>query len=208
MVLQDLKVGDTIYDHLYKQLLNKLEIKKKIIEKYNLDKNKKIIILAPSQLAEHSILSWETHWEKINFLIKTLCEIDENILISLHPKMDKLKYEYLENQNNCKILNEPLCDVLPIADMLVAGFSSTIIWSVLCGIKAIIVDTGNLRYKMYDYLKSVKKVNPEKDLKKIFVKLLNADVNFDEDWRSLSRNEVFDGKVLYRYINLIRNNKS
>lgn len=198
-------VGDTIYDHLYKQLLNKLEIKKKIIEKYNLDKNKKIFIFAPSQLAEHFITSWERHWKDINFLIKTLCEVDGNILISLHPKMDRSKYKFLENQNNCKILNEPLSDVLPTADMFIAGFSSTIIWSVLCGIRTIIVDTANLRLKIYDFLKSVKTVNKEKDLKKTFINFLHSDVNFDEDWISLSRHEVFDGKVLLRYINLIKN---
>ena len=119
--------------------------------------------------------------------------------------MDRSKYKFLENQNNCKILNEPLSDVLPTADMFIAGFSSTIIWSVLCGIRTIIVDTANLRLKIYDFLKSVKTVNKEKDLKKTFINFLHSDVNFDEDWISLSRHEVFDGKVLLRYINLIKN---
>ena len=132
-------IGDTSYDQLYIKYKKYKKYKKDenikiILEKYNLNKKKKVVIIALPQLGEHYVFPWERHWEEINFLMKCLDNLNQNILISLHPKMDKNKYQFLEGKYNCSILDERLIDVLPIADMFVATFSSTVVWSTLCGI--------------------------------------------------------------------------
>ena len=196
-------LGDISYDNLYLNYKNRINIKKKLLEKYSFINNKKIIIIALPQLAEHSILTWDRHWEEINYLMKSLNELNENILISLHPKMDRKKYEFLEDKYNCTILDERLADVLPIADIFVATFSSTVFWSILCGIKTVVVDFYGLNYTMYDFLTSLRKVDKKDNLKTTLKTTLVEEIDFSKDWKSLSRDDVFDGKTIQRYIKLI-----
>ena len=109
---------------------------KKICKKYNLCPDKKIIICALPQLAEHNILDWENHWKEIEFLVSTISSRKQNLILSLHPKMEREKYLFLEEKYNCKIAEERLFEFLPIADLFIATFSSTIIWSVFCEISS------------------------------------------------------------------------
>lgn len=196
-------LGDGIYDHIYNQYAQQEKTKQKILEKYSLENNKKLVIVALPQLGEHNIIPWKQHWEEINYLIKSLNESNENILVSLHPKMDRKKYEFLADKYNCTILDERLADVLSVADMFVATFSSTVVWSVLCGVKTVVVDFYGLNYTMYDFLTSIKKVEKKENLEATLKFTLTQDVNFTKDWKSLSRNELFDGKTTQRYIDLI-----
>ena len=89
-------VGDGNYDLLYKQHSQRDVIRQNIFKKYHLDNDKKIIIIGLPQLGEHGELPWDRHWQEIHFLIKSLHSLDQNILISLHPKMNINNYKYLE----------------------------------------------------------------------------------------------------------------
>ena len=113
--------------------------KKSILEKYQLDNESEIVIIALPQFVEHNELPWREHWEEIHFLLKTLDgQPNKNILISLHPRMDKKNYTFLEHQYDVKILNERLADVLPIADLFVATYSGTVM-GCICGVKSVVV---------------------------------------------------------------------
>ena len=160
--------------------------------------------MALPQLGEHNIFPWKKHWEEINFLMKNLKKLNQNILISLHPKMDRKDYEFIEEKYKIKILDERLADVLPIADLFVATFSSTVIWSILCGIKSVVVDFYGLNYTMFDFLTSIKKVDKKDNFETELKATLTGEIDFSKDWNSLSRNEVFDGKTIQRYIKLIK----
>ena len=199
-------VGDVIYDHIHKQHSIRNVIRKNILKKYSLDDNKKIIIIALPQLGEHEELPWARHWQEINFLVKSLESLGHNTLISLHPKMNKKNYKYLENMSNCKILDERLFDSLPSADLFVATYSSTVIWSVLCGIRTVIVDFYGFKYTMYDFLQSIRKVEEKEKFISTLKNSLNESIDFSKDWEILSKDRVFDGKTIQRYINLIKEN--
>ena len=196
-------LGDGNYDLLFKQKFKKKEIQQNLRRKYKLDE-KKIIILALPQLGEHNLLSWKDHWNEINFLLKNTCHLDVNVLVSLHPKMEIRNYRFLEQKFKCNIIDEKLVDVLSAAEMFVAGYSSTIIWSILCGINTVILDFYGLNYKMFDYIKSVLKVKKKSDLQNILLKTLNSKINFNEDWKKLSKEKIFDGNTIDRYITLFK----
>jgi len=200
-------VGDISYDLLYKSCNIKENIKNSILKKYDMDKSKNILMISLPQLAEHKILSWDEHWIEINFLMENLNKLNQNILISLHPKMNLDNYKFLEKKYNCRILEEKLINVLPISDIFIATYSSTVLWSVLCGIKTIVVDFYNFKYVMYDFLESIVKVEDKKKLFSILNKTLINEQNFDSDWKKLSRDEVFDGKTIERYIKLLKEDK-
>jgi len=197
-------IGDISYDQLYLGYKKKIEIKKEIQEKYDLDLKVKTIIVSLPQLAEHNILPWDIHWQEINFLIQSLDSLNQNILLSLHPKMDRSSYVFLEKKFNCKILEEKLVDVLPIADMFVATFSSTVFWSIICGIKTVVIDFYGLEYKTYDFLSSIRKVKDREIFQSTLNNTLHETIDFSEDWIQLSKDKVFDGKTIQRYVDLIK----
>jgi len=196
-------IGDVVYSKLYSIYSKKEQIKKSIIKKYDLFLNKKIIIISLPQLAEHKFFNWEKHWIEINFLIKSLVKLNENIIISLHPKMDFKKYSFLEKKYKCKIARENLSDILPIADLFIATYSSTIVWAVLCGINSIIVDFYGLNYHMYDYLETPRIIKIKSQLLSAAQELLSFKQNYFNDWKQLSRNIVFNNKTIRKYNDLI-----
>ena len=197
-------IGDISYDNLYKNYKKKDELKDELLKKYNLDKNKKIIITALPQLAEHNLLSWKEHWKEINFLVGSVDSLQEINLISLHPKMNFDNYKYLQAKYNCMIIDESLSTFLPVADMFIATFSSTVFWSILCGVKTVIVDFYCFNYSFFDFLTSVVKVNDKNVFEKKLRIAIQKDFNFTKDWKSLSRGKVFDGNTIYRYVELFR----
>ncbi|GAB1536515.1 hypothetical protein ADMFC3_21460 [Geovibrio sp. ADMFC3] len=196
-------IGDISYDGLYRQNLKREEIKAEFSEIYEFDLKRKIIVIALPQLAEHNILTWDKHWKEIKFLISSLCSSGAEVLISLHPKMSRKSYSFLETAYRCRILNERLSYALPAADVFVATFSSTVVWSVLCGINTVVVDFYELNYKMYDFLQSIRMVRDKAKLMSAVNNALNSAGDFSEDWERLSRNEVFDGNTIRRYEELI-----
>ena len=56
---------------------------------------------------------------------------------------------------------------------------------------------------MYDFLTSLRKVDKKDNLKTTLKTTLVEEIDFSKDWKSLSRDEVFDGKTIQRYIKLI-----
>ena len=114
--------------------------------------------------------------------------------------MIKEKYKFLEKKYNCLIFDENLAEVLPIADLFLATFSSTVAWSIICGIKTVIIDFYELNFKMYDFLTSVKKIDNKDAFVPELMDFLKEEVDFSKDWKLLSRDEMFDGKTTKRYI--------
>ena len=198
-------LGDYAYDALFAIYSNRSKIKEKIVQKYQLDNSKPIWILALPQLAEHDLLDWPSHWKYQNDILKAVTQRNENILISLHPRMKKEQYDFLEKDYNCRILEERLFDVLPIADYFLAGYSSTIRWAVLCGIQSIVVDFTMMKHKMFDDLQSVKYALNNQELMNLMLTLHYDNDDLKQDFKRLSGPEIFDGKTITRYIQLLHN---
>lgn len=196
-------IGDVVYSNIYNIYLKKEKIRNSIIKKYNLSFNKNIILISLPQLAEHNLLNWDKHWIEINFLIKSLVKLNENLIISLHPKMNLNKYTFLEKKYKCKIARENLSDILPIADLFIATYSSTIVWAVLCGINSIIVDFYGFNSHMYDYLETPRIIKRKSQLLPVSQELLSITQNYFNDWKQLSRSSVFNEKIIRKYNDLI-----
>jgi hypothetical protein len=195
-------VGDGAYDKLYRAFLKRDQVRDEIVTRFRLRREEKIVIVALPQLAEHNILSWNDHWNEIRFLMDKLNDLTGNVLVSLHPKMDRAAYNFLEKAYSCSIIDEHLSGVLPCADVFVATFSSTVRWSVLCGVNTVIVDFYGLNYRMYDFLTSIQKVSCRSKLPAALKIASERPMEFEHDWEILSRDTVFDGRTIERYINI------
>jgi len=55
---------------------------------------------------------------------------------------------------------------------------------------------------MYDFLTSIKKIDKKDCLKGELINFLKEKIEFSRDWRMLSRDEVFDGGTIKRYVKL------
>ena len=125
-----------------------------------------------------------------NEILKSLNLRNRGVKIISCPSCARQAFQVIDT---VKILEEKLVNVLPIADIFVAFYSSTVVWSILCGIKTIVVDFYDLNWTMYDFLTSIKKLHIKDDLVPVLKSTLDNEVDFSRDWHNLSKVDVFDG---------------
>lgn len=204
--------GHTAHDDLFFTLKNKSFNKEKILKKYGCGE-RSLTILSLPQLGEHNILSWEEHWSEIHFLCKVFSAYEGEVLISLHPKMKILEYQFIESEYSIPICNEPLREILPLADIFVATFSSTIEWAVLCEIPAIVFDFYGLGYDIYDGYDGVVVTDNRLKLPIILSEIQNK-ISYYEQLKKAHAKKArllspFDGRCMQRVVHeLIRLEKT
>lgn len=137
--------GTASQDALYEKKLLKSITKDKLFKRYGL-KSKKLILIALPQYYEHGLCSKKQHFSIISDMCSKISELNAELILSLHPKMNIDDYRYLERQFSVKLIEEPLSDVIITADLFLATYSSTIVWAVLCGIPTIIFDHLSMNY--------------------------------------------------------------
>lgn len=195
-------VGHAQLDEVFMSLENRDKIKTTLTNKYNLNDKKNFYILSLPQHAEQGYIDWSDHIDQIEKILKTIEKTNCNFLISIHPRQDKTRYLYLQEKYNCIFVDETLSSIIGISDVFISSNSSTAIWATLCGIPVLNIKgpTKNL----FPYLNTVFYVdsinNIDLQLKSI---MENDALDFSTDWTKLSRDKIFDGKFLERFINLI-----
>ncbi|MCG9597822.1 hypothetical protein L1D15_13955 [Vibrio sp. Isolate25] len=115
-----------------------------------------VIGFALPQMYEHDILSWSEHIAIIENVLSGICNLEKEVIVFLHPKMDKSNYHYLESRYNCKI-SEQRTDVgLKSVDIYIATFSTTVLTATTHGIPSLVIDCFDANYKMFDDYASIK----------------------------------------------------
>ena len=143
-------LGSINNDILYSIQTRKEELKNSLYEKYNLDKNKKLIITAlhPKYFMD-GIKEFDNDYDKLSdYWIKTLKNTNYNIIGCPHPSLDISELKKYED-DNFKIYDGYTIDIIGLADIYVANISSTIKWAVMCGIPVINYDLANMDFKEY-----------------------------------------------------------
>lgn len=197
-------VGDIAYDTLFEKYTCSSQLRKEIVEDYVLDTDKKILVFALPPFAEQGFMGWENHWTEIRYLLDQVSRTNFNIIISLHPRVNADDYSFLEKEFPVRIAKRPLKELLPIANVFAAAGSSTVFWAVLCGIPVVVINFYGLDSKLFDHLKTIKFVNDRTNLLSALVDAASGkEIMFAEDWKNLSRTTVFDGRVTWRYYNIV-----
>lgn len=195
--------GHPAHDDLYNVFKNKIKVRARLNKKYDLD-SQHLTILALPQLGEHKILSWGEHWREIRFLCESFSKGQGDTLVSLHPKMDRKQYLFIESEYDIPIVDEPLREILPAADSFAATFSSTVEWAVLCKVPTIVFDYYDLNYDVYDDLEGVVITNDQQLLSSI-LDHIQSDVGYLEKLskshaEKASKLSPFDGKCMIRVV--------
>lgn len=193
--------GDIVYDNLYDAYNNQ----EKIVSKYKQNDTKRVLI-SVAAFYETGLFSLDESRKKIEFLVESVHTFDVDILVSFHPMVDISNYSYLKDKYQCIFVDESLYEVLPTVDLLVNSVSSTINWAILCGVKSCILanmydDSGlNQFYNQFD---SVLNVYHDEDFIKGLSMMLYNEIDFTKDWEKLSRDTVFNGKVMSKYKEIV-----
>lgn len=197
--------GHPEHDLLYDSIKNIEVIKNSLIEKFNLDKSKKIIVFSLPQWFENDILPKDIALNLQKKLISDIKKSRENLIISLHPKMDKsLYFSELKGEN---IIFDPLSSYLAIADIFIANSSSgTITWSLLLNIPSILLDEHDFIFKFYEENDCFIKCKDNELSRKI------VEIRKEENMVSIKKNlsklssfyAKFDGNVNQRFLELIK----
>jgi hypothetical protein len=150
------------------------------------------------------VMDWDRHWKEIRYLVGELTRTDHSVLISLHPRVDLQAYTFLEQEFDARISRDPLKVVLPAADTFVAVNSSTLVWAVLCGIPTFLLDFYGLDSSEFAKFQSVHLLKDRGRVRSDLLEAVQSRPNFSRDWELLSRDAVFDGHAVHRYVDLMR----
>jgi hypothetical protein len=198
--------GHVQYDSVYDGYINKKKIKEKYINDYSLDAKKEIVVVALPPYYEQGFMNSRDHWHAINEIIEILVRQKCNVLISLHPRVNKNQYIFLEARfPGCFIAKERLYKFISIADIFIAAPSTTVAWACLCGVQTIVLDLLCLNKKFYEYLSSVSTIENIDEIEYLIKELLirKKTFNFEQDWKKLSRDIVFTGEVARSCLDII-----
>jgi hypothetical protein len=199
--------GNHTLDILYETWLDRTDIRSSFIDKYSLERDKKILIVTLPRLWEQLITSEEEQWKSIREILSVLSGQDYNVVVSLHPSIIGDHYNWIETEYPVKICRESLADILVAADIFVASYSSTIRWAVGLGIPAVNVDLWGFNWKIFRNLTGIKTANNISELDGLlrgFTTAANGSRLNDESRQSGDSNSVIvDGKSKERLLNYI-----
>lgn len=196
--------GHPEHDLLCQSFLKKNIVRKEFIERFSLDKNKKIVILALPQWYENNVLTRVEADRYHKMLINDILKNDINLLVSLHPKMD---VDYYKNKlSKVNILNQSLSACLPIADIFVSGFVGTATWAMLLGIPTVLMNEFDFKYEYILKIKGIIKTDTNTFKYEIAKLLANQEYYEQIQQYQIESSKYFakfDGKVNQRFLELI-----
>lgn len=197
-------VGHADFDKVYQSYQNRKSVRQELCLKYALNPSLPLVIFSVPQFAEQGLLDWDTHFKEIRAMLTAMSGSRYNLIASLHPRSESAHYRFISENFNIPVVEEQLADIIGGADIFVASTSTTLTWSVLCGIKTVCT-WGPSRY-LYEHLETIQRVQSPDDLTIIFAQpflpLLTSE--FAKDWEVLGRTTIFNGHTTRLFLqNLI-----
>jgi hypothetical protein len=183
------------------------EIRANLNQRYKFSPGKPLVILAMPVLGEHGMISEADQETEAEFLFHVLSELNaSNVLVSLHPRQNRQKYELLAKAYGVHLAAEPLRDVLAAADLFVA-YSSTIAWAQLLSIPTVALEYHNLGYSLFAGQPGVRHVSSRERVGGTCAALMPSGEMYEEVRRELSEKidrTTFDGCVRQRIVDEIK----
>jgi hypothetical protein len=164
--------GKPSIDQIYAPLKN-TDVEK-LRRELALSRDQKVLLCSVPQLAEHGLLPWEAHWQEVEFLLATLtAQSNVVVLLSLHPKSDPHHYKPLAEKYGAIIADKPIYSLLPVCDIFVATYSSTVVQAIGIGKPTIVVDFYDLNYTLYDHVPGVVVLRHREELDDTLKKMIS-----------------------------------
>lgn len=202
-----LVAGQCSHDVLWLLSTQRPLIRARLNTEFGFDPAKPLVILALPVLGEHGMSSTQTQFEEASWLFQTIRRVaGPNVLISLHPRQNRVHYEKLASAQGVKIASSPLRDILAAVDLFVA-YSSTISWAQLLGIPCVAIEYYGLGYALFENQPGVAVASTRDMLGDMCASALeNGEFRSSlvAQLKAASENVPFDGRVRERLIAEIR----
>jgi len=185
--------GQMSHDQVFEANKSSDDLKSIYRTKYNLTYDD-IILLAVPQYYEHGLCEKDIHFDLIGDMLSRLSELKVNIILSLHPKMNREDYEmFTLVSENVIIIDESLSSILPICDLFISTYSSTVSWALLCNKRVVIVDHVGLGYDNFFSEFNMPIVSTNQALIREIINILSNGRDIVHDSILLSELSPFDG---------------
>jgi len=199
-------------DKLYSLIKERDQHRRMLGERIDfLIKDKIILIgLPPDQFGagKRQGCEFDTYQDLIRFMVGTatsLCASDANVLINLHPRINRASVSWLKALG-ATIIDEPIERLVPLADVYVAVASATIRLGISCGIPVVNYDAYQYDYDDYKGLAGVCEVKYKDDYKAVLDGLIHDQLFYSkikaEQQLTASHLCLVDGKAGERLLNL------
>ncbi len=155
--------------------------REKLCSELGIDESHRIILCAVPQIGEEGALPWEKHWELTEFLFKVLASPDGvSVVLSLHQKSPVDQYKPLADKYGAVIAgNHNIYELIPLCDVFVAAFSSTVVLAMGAHKPAVVIDFYDLDYHFYDECKGLVIVRSQDDFEPTLKSIVCEQVHYD-----------------------------
>lgn len=199
--------GHRAHDSLFARLGHKDDLRRELCARYALSASQPLVLLTLPSFAEQGHWGWDEQWREVEHLCRVTTQQGGRPLVSLHPKMERGRYLYLEEKFGLALARERLEEILPAADIFLASFSSTVPWAVLCRVPTLIYAFHGFTYSMFDHLGGVRVHIDRQEFSQALGRLTR-----DGEWRGLLAREAegsarrlspFDGHCQERILRVL-----
>ncbi len=203
-------VGKPRHDQAARLWQNAPQAKRRICAELGLAPEKPLLVCAVPQMAEHEFLSWEEHWREIEFLFKSFARLQPNVntVLSLHPKSDFAQYAPRAEKYGLTIAQTHSYDqLIPICDVYVATFSSTVTLAIACHKPTVVIDFYGFNYDIFDDVAGIQVVREHEAFLPLLQRLFSDEAFYQQMVTGQAEAAPywarFDGKATERILNLI-----
>ena len=204
MVVTGKPSTDLIYETIHTENTNLLR------DELGIPNGKKVLLCAVPQLAEHDLVKWERHWWEVVSLFYTFSRLpDVAVVLSLHPRSYVSEYQPIAEKYGAVISKRRIHELLPICDVFVATFSTTVMLAIGLGKPSVVIDFYDHDYDIYDKAPGVVVIR-RRDLLLPTLQKLFYDKDYYEDLSTWQKAQAadwisMDGKCTERVVQEIYN---
>ena len=201
--------GKPRYDRAAKIWQQRVEARQHLCAEWGIDPEKKLLVCAVPQLGEHDLLPWDQHWAETEFLFSVFSDLlpHTNVVLSLHPKSNFAEYAPRAERYGLVIAHQSYDQLIPISDVFVAAYSSTVTLAIAAHIPVIVVDFHNFDYDFFNDVKGIIIVRQREKFVSTLQHILKDQAFYqqlvDGQARAAQFWARFDGKATQRILALI-----
>ena len=210
-----IELGNVYEDVIFNQIQNFEKNRAALIEKYNLDANKSIMLCGLHPVYQDynekvdPFYGFETVGEMTDFWIQEMVNCDSfNVLIHCHPRTIPEKVNYIQ-QFGVKIVSGDIAEFLPFCDVYVSATSATIRMAIACG-KPVLIYTMNFDFDDYINFPGVITTKKKNEFVDCLQKINNDKrylQNLEKELKEFVKDKInIDGKAKERFINFFEKN--
>ncbi len=203
--------GTIHHDSMSKIIKNKNKALDELYEKYILNKNLKICLVAlpPDLLYGYGRpeCEFKDYIELVEIFLGEIVKLNSyNIIVSIHPSSSNKELSEVSFLNDVVITEKDITELIPLCDIFIASVSSTIQWAICCSKPVINYDVYKYKYTDYNDVKGVIYTDNKIGYKEILNKFQEEE--FYERISTLQYEEAknwgkLDGKSIDRILDIL-----